>query len=246
MAYTVHEVAALSGVTIKTLYHYHKISLLIPERVAENGYRYYGDKELKRLQQILFYRELDFSLEKIKTALDNEPDRLYCLNEQYAMLKKKEQRLSGILRMLEETIQHERKGVAMSKENMFKGLNKKEWGEALAEQNGHLREKYGYEIDTNTINADEMNEKAREAAQFMAFMAASLKNGVNVNDKDVLTEIKKHICFMQQDMDIDAKGFAAQARFLMTDDFHRKMLEGQQTGLSYYICFAAETYAALS
>jgi len=66
MSYTVHEVAKLSGVTIKTLYNYHRIGLLMPERIAENGYRYYGDKELKRLQQILFYRELGFPLKKIK------------------------------------------------------------------------------------------------------------------------------------------------------------------------------------
>jgi DNA-binding transcriptional MerR regulator len=51
----------------------------MPERIAENGYRYYGDKELKRLQQILFYRELGFSLENIKKALDNDSDRLKCL-----------------------------------------------------------------------------------------------------------------------------------------------------------------------
>lgn len=111
MPYTVHEVAELSGVTIKTLYHYHKIGLLMPESIAENGYRYYGDKELNRLQQILFYRELEFSLENIKNALDNEPDRLNCLRKQYLLLKAKEQRLTHILRTLEKTIQHEEKGV---------------------------------------------------------------------------------------------------------------------------------------
>ncbi|MEA4961614.1 MerR family transcriptional regulator [Lutispora sp.] len=244
MPYTVHEVAELSGVTIKTLYHYQKIGLLMPESIAENGYRYYGDKELKRLQQILFYRELDLSLENIKNTLDNEPDRLNCLSEQYSLLKAREQRLVGILRTLEETIQHEEKGVPMSEEKMFNGLNKKEWEEAIAGQNEHLRGKYGYEIDTSEINADAMNQKAHEAAEFMSFMAASLKNGVSVNDKNVSDAIEKHIKFMQQDMSIDANGFAAQTRFLMTDDFHRQMIEGQQTGLSYYICFAAEAYAA--
>ncbi len=47
MTYTVHEVAELSGVTIKTLYYYQKIELLMPEQAAENGYRHYGDKELE-------------------------------------------------------------------------------------------------------------------------------------------------------------------------------------------------------
>jgi len=244
MSYTVHEVAELSGVTIKTLYHYHKIGLLMPESVAENGYRYYGDKELKRLQQILFYRELDFSLESIKTALDNDPDRLRCLSEQYSRLKEREQRLAGILHTLEETIQHEQKGVPMSKEKMFNGLNKKEWEDAIADQNEHLQEKYGYKIDTSAINVDVMNEKANEAAEFMSFMAASLKNGVSINDKSISDAIEKHIKFMQQDISIDKNGFAAQTRFFMTDDFHRQMIEGQQIGLSYYICFAAEAYVA--
>lgn len=244
MSYTVNEVARISGVTIKTLYHYQKIGLLMPESVAENGYRYYGDKELKRLQQILFYRELDFSLNNIKIALDNEPDRLRCLNEQYSMLKEKEQRLDSILHMLEETIQHEQKGVPMSKEKMFNGLNKEEWEDAIANQNEHLQETYGYEIDTNTINVNAMNEKASEAAEFMSFMADSLKNNVSVDDKSVLDAIEKHIKFMQKDMKIDANGFVAQNKFLMMDDFHRQMMEEQQTGLSYYICFAAENYAS--
>lgn len=244
MSYTVHEVAKLSGVTIKTLYHYHKIGLLMPESIAENGYRYYGDKELNRLQQILFYRELEFSLEDIKKALDNESDRLNCLRKQYLLLKAKEQRLTHILRTLEKTIQHEEKGVPMSKEKMFNGLNKKEWEEAIAGQNNYLQEKYDYKIDTSKIDVEAMNKKANEAAEFMSFMATSLKNGVSVDDKSVLDAIEKHIKFMQQDMNIDANGFAVQTRFLMTDDFHRKMMEDQQTGLSYYICFAAENYAA--
>ncbi|WP_229106613.1 MerR family transcriptional regulator [Paenibacillus sp. 1001270B_150601_E10] len=66
MLYTVHEVAKLSGTTIKTLYHYQKIGLLLSAIVMENGYRYYGVHELERLQQILFYRELDVSLEGSK------------------------------------------------------------------------------------------------------------------------------------------------------------------------------------
>lgn len=216
----------------------------MPEIITENGYRYYGDKELKRLQQILFYRELDFSLKEIKAALDNEEERLNCLYEQYSLLKAREQRLISILRTLEETIQHEKKGVSMRKEKMFKGLNNKEWEAAIDDQNKHLQEKYGYEIDTGEINADTMNEKANEAAEFMSFMAVSLKNSVSINDKGVSDAIEKHIKFMQQDMDIDANGFAEQTRFLITDDFHRQMIEGQQIGLSYYICYAAEAYAA--
>lgn len=244
MAYTVHEVAKLSGVTIKTLYHYQKIDLLHPASIADNGYRFYGEKELERLQQILFYRELDFPLEKIKDAMQNEPSRLRCLCEQKSLLMARQQRTDGILQTLEQAIFCAEKGVPMSKETMFTGLNKREWEGNLSEQNQHLQENYGVEIDTSKIDADAMNERANEAAEFMSFMASSLKNGVSVSDSNVLDAVEKHIMFMQKDMSIDAQGFAAQSRFLMSDDFHRQMLEGQQTGLSYYICFAAESYAA--
>ena len=110
----------------------------------------------------------------------------------------------------------------MDAEKMFGGLNKEAWTEALEDQNKYLESKYGYTLDTDTIDATVMNEKAEEATQFMSFMAQSLK----------------------KDMDIDAAGFAAQAHFFATDDFHRSMLEGQQVGLSYYICVAADNLVA--
>ena len=235
MSYTVHEVAKLSGVTIKTLYHYQKIGLLMPERIAENGYRYYGDKELERLQQILFYRELDFSLGKIKAAMQNEPSRLRCLCEQKTLLMARQQRTAII---------YAEKGAIMSKEKMFSGLNQEEWEAALEPQNEYLREKYDHSIDTSAIDADDMNESANEAAEFIHSMANALRNGVSVNAEEVRSAVEKHIQFMQRSMKIDAQGFVAQSKFLMTDEFHRQMLEAQQTGLSYYICYAAESYAA--
>ncbi len=244
MPYTVHEVAKLSGVTIKTLYHYQKVGLLEPESIAENGYRYYGDQELERLQQILFYRELDLSLEKIKDALDSEPSRLRCLCEQQSLLKARQQRLAGILHTLQETIDHIRKGAVMSKEKMFAGLNREEWKNALADQNRHLQEAYGYSLPTDSIDADEMNRKANEATEFLSFMSDSLKNGVSAGDGKVLDAIQNHIRFLQKDSSLDAKAFSGQTRFFLSDDFHRNMLEAHQTGLSYYLCIAAENYAA--
>jgi DNA-binding transcriptional MerR regulator len=68
--YTVHELATLAGVSVRTLHHYHQIGLLVPARVGDNGYRYYGNAELVRLQQILFFRELEFPLDRIRVLLD--------------------------------------------------------------------------------------------------------------------------------------------------------------------------------
>lgn len=245
MSYTVHEVAKLSGVTIKTLYHYQKIGLLMPERVAENGYRYYGDKELEKLQQILFFRELDFSLEKIKLVMQNEPSRLRCLCEQKTLLMARQQRLGSILHTLEEAIIHAEKGVTMSKEKIFTGLNKQEWEEALSEQNEYLKKEYGYDmLSENGIKPDELNEHSGQATKFMMFMADSLKNGVRPDDTGIKEAIKKHIAYVNEKIyPTNAKSFLEEAEFFLTDDFHRNMYENIQTGLSYYIFAAAKMFA---
>ena len=79
----------------------------------------------------------------------------------------------------------------MKTEKMFAGLNKEEWGEALKDQNEYLQKEYGYSIDAEAVDAAVMNENAEEAAQFMAFMARSLKDGLSAQDETVLSAIQK-------------------------------------------------------
>lgn len=246
MAYTVHEVAALSGVTIKTLYHYHKIGLLLPESIGENGYRYYGDRELERLQQILLFREMDFPLDAIMDALRSEPSRLQCLCEQQTLLVARRQRMDRILQTLEETIACTEKGVPMDKKAMFEGFSTPEqWKDALGEQNEHLKDTYGYDmLEGQEIDVNQMNALSMEAQQFMAAMTTFLRDGMPPWTDEVKEEIRRHLAFLNDHgTETNADAFAAENRYLLSDDFHRQMLEAQQTGLSYYLCNAAESNA---
>ena len=85
---TVKEVSHLSGVSIRTLHYYDKIGLLKPTIVAENGYRYYDGTALSRLQMILYFRDLSFPLETIKTLLMcSRDDRYILLGQQLASLQ---------------------------------------------------------------------------------------------------------------------------------------------------------------
>lgn len=67
--FTVKQISKLAGVTPRNLHHYDEIGLLKPSRVGKNGYRYYGEESLLRLQQILFYRELDMPLDEIRKVM---------------------------------------------------------------------------------------------------------------------------------------------------------------------------------
>ncbi len=243
MPYTVHEVAKLSGVTVKTLYHYQKLGLLYPAYRSEAGYRYYGDAELERLQQILVYRALELPLAAIRRLLDSEPDRLRCLHEQRSLLRGRQQRLAEIVGTLEQTIEHLEKGTVMEKENLFNGLNAQQWEQAMEQQNAYLRQQYGVELPA-TPNPDSMNQAALEAQNFLSHMAAALRQAKPITAPEVATAIGAHIEALNRHRPTDAQAFAAQCRFFMADDFHRAMLEEQQTGLCYYLCCAAEQYAA--
>lgn len=104
------EVALLSGVTVRALHHYDKIGLLRPEGVTESGYRVYGTKELERLQQIMFFRELDFSLDEIGAILDApDYDKNEVLLRHRTMLVSKRERIDGLIELVDKTLKGEKK-----------------------------------------------------------------------------------------------------------------------------------------
>lgn len=101
----INEVAKLTGVTVRALHHYDKIGLLKPMKVTESGYRIYGEKELETLQQILFFRELDFSLNEIKEIMQNPSyDKTEALRKQKELLLQKRERLDGLITLVERTL----------------------------------------------------------------------------------------------------------------------------------------------
>ena len=105
---TVHEVAQLASVSVRTLHYYDEIGLLRPDCTTEAGYRLYGEAQLERLQQILFFRELDFPLRQIARILDDPAfDRQQALRNHQTLLAKKRQRLDALLGLIDNTLKGE-------------------------------------------------------------------------------------------------------------------------------------------
>ena len=95
---TVHEVSELSGVSIRTLHHYDAVGLLKPTCVTQAGYRLYDDMALERLQTILFFRELQFSLKEIRTILDDPGfDQKEALRQQIRLLELQKERIGRLI-----------------------------------------------------------------------------------------------------------------------------------------------------
>ena len=105
MMRTVHEVSALTGVSVRTLHHYDAIGLLKPARVTQAGYRLYDEAALRRLQSILLFRELQFPLKQIKAILDSPGfEREKALRGQLKMLQLQRRRLDALIGLARETI----------------------------------------------------------------------------------------------------------------------------------------------
>lgn len=105
---TVKQVAALTGVSVRTLQFYDEIGLLKPTQSTRAGYRLYDGQALETLQQILFFKELDFTLREIKTILaDPQFDKTAAYNQQRQLIRLKRDRLDGLLGLLDKLIQGE-------------------------------------------------------------------------------------------------------------------------------------------
>ena len=102
---TVKQVSEITGISVRTLHYYDEIGLLKPSKVTESGYRMYDDDALHLLQQILFYRELDFPLKDIRAIMLNPAyDKGNAFATQRKLIQVKRDRLNGLLNLLDELI----------------------------------------------------------------------------------------------------------------------------------------------
>lgn len=157
-AYTVKQLARLSGVSVRTLHHYDEIGLLKPAFVGENRYRYYGRDELLRLQDILFHRELGVPLNNIGRALDNGGrDRVSVLAEQRELLLRRVQRSRQLIRTIDRTIAELKGEKKMTDRDLYKGFS----AEKQADYEDWLVERYG----------SSMRERIEQSKETLAAMS---------------------------------------------------------------------------
>jgi DNA-binding transcriptional MerR regulator len=125
--FTVKKLSTLAGVTPRTLHHYDRIGLLKPSRVGENGYRYYGEESVLRLQQILFYRELDLPLEEVKRIMGRRDfDLISTLESHRVQLGMRIVRLERLIQTVDNTIDHLKGITTMSSRQIFAGFSEEE------------------------------------------------------------------------------------------------------------------------
>ncbi len=124
---TIKQISQLAHVTPRTLRYYDQIGLLLPDEVGDNGYRYYSDASLLKLQQILFYRELDIPLEQIREIMGRENyDLQEALEDHKDQLRKRIDRLQKLISTVDQTLKYIKGEEEMNKKVLFDAFNDEE------------------------------------------------------------------------------------------------------------------------
>ena len=136
MEWSVQQIARIAGTTSRTLRHYDDVGLLKPSRTGENGYRYYNQASLVRLQRILLLRDLGLGLRAIAGVLGHEPDAATALGRHLDWLRQEQDRLGRQIASVRQTIDALNEGREIMAEKMFDGFDHTQYKDEVEERWG--------------------------------------------------------------------------------------------------------------
>ncbi|MET3728486.1 DNA-binding transcriptional MerR regulator [Fictibacillus halophilus] len=160
MEYTIQKLGLLAGVSTRTLRYYDEIEILKPARINSSGYRIYGEAEVNRLQQILFYKELGLPLDQIKEIITSPAfNAAEALQEHREKLLNKREQLDRLIENVEQTIAANEGRITMTDKEKFEGFKKQMVEENEQKYGKEIREKYGDQV------VDQSNKKVLNMTQ---------------------------------------------------------------------------------
>lgn len=246
MSWSIAQVARMSGVTARTLRHYDEIGLLKPDHVGGNGYRYYEEPQLLRLQQILVLRELGLGLADIAEAIDSEPDTLVALRRQHARLIVERDRLSRVAETVRRTIVELEGKPEMSvhinrPENLFEGFDQSQYDD-------EARERWPEEFEQaqakrQTMTDADMERWQREATAAMIRMAEFMAAGTPVDDPAVQDEVHQHYQVICAWWTPNRTAYRCLGQMYVDDERFKVNYEKIAVGLAEYQAAAMAAYA---
>jgi DNA-binding transcriptional MerR regulator len=247
VAWSITEVAQMAGVTSRTLRHYDAVGLLAPAHVGGNGYRYYEQPQLLRLQQILLLRELGLGLETIAEVLTGERDRIEVLRGQQEWLRSEQQRLARLADTVARTIEHLQEGTAMSVSEMFDGFSERraETEESLAARYGDgVREQFAAANErTREWTQQDYLDAQQEGDRLDARVLQLLRSGVAPETPQALDVIADHHRAVARHWSPDKVSYTGLGQLYLDDPQYRARYDAQDPALAQYYRDAITAYA---
>lgn len=240
----------MSGVTSRTLRHYDNIGLLPPAYMGANGYRYYEQEQLLRLQEILLMRELGMDLATIARVLEGEVDQLEALRRHHRSLVAERDRFTRLANTVAKTIARIEGGLAMPPEELFDGftLSPKTISdlETLSVQRaGEQVRPYFDELRQNTqdFTQEQFDELGRQAAEFECQLLELMRAGTPADAPAVLDLMAEDYATQSRMLSLDKEAYMQLGQAFVDAPELRAHLDAQDPNLAEYLRDAMHAYA---
>jgi len=252
MEYTVQKLGGMAGISTRTLRYYDEIGILKPARINSSGYRIYGQVEVNRLQQILFYRELGVNLEQIKAIVtDPHFNGADALREHREQLLDKRKQLDLLIANVEKTIALTEGRITMTDKEKFEGFKQSMIDENEKKYGKEIREKYGDDM-VNKSNAKVKNmtkeqyvEVTRLANDVKTTLAEAFLTGDPASDiaQKAADLHKQWLTYYWSEYSKEAH--AGLAQMYVDDDRFKAYYDEEQPGTAEFLRDAIHVYTGM-
>lgn len=245
---TIGDIARLAGVTVRTLHHYDALGLVVPGGRTGAGYRLYRRADAERLQEVLFFRELGFSLEQIKEIVGRPGyHRAGALERHRALLARKAGHLRAMLHAVDAAIEAERRGTTMTNEEMlevFGDFDPSQYEQEVEQRWGNTDAYRESARRTKSYTRADWQQIGREGAEindaFLALMAA----GVPADSPQARAAAERHRAHISKWFyDCSPEIHRGLGQMYLADPRFRENIDKAGTGLAAYMSAAIEAGA---
>ena len=248
MAYTVKQVARMSGVSVRALHFYDETGLLKPAYYAANGYRVYEEAQLLTLQQILFYRELGFELKQIKRILGRADfEKIGALESHRKVLRKDLTRTRRLIATIDKTIEHLKGKRKMKSKELFVGFDPKE--QAKHEQ--YLINRYGEGIREGIAQSkrkvkdwtkSDWEKSGTAFNEICRDLVSAMERKLSAESPDVQSVIRRHHRWLEQFWTPTRESYAGHSQLIVDSDL-RKAYEAHHPQLPEFVAAGIRAFA---
>lgn len=225
MVYSVAKLAQISGITVRTLHWYDEIGLLKPAFYGSNGYRYYEEKQLLILQQILFFREIGFELKQIQKVLERSDfDQLVALTSHRQVLCKNMEITKKLIKTIDKSMEHLKGKRKMKESDLFSGFSKQQQAEyerQIIERFGEQGKAYIEESKQKKWSKADEEKFKNEFVGICKELTKLLEKECSPHSKEVQSAILKHYAWIKNFWTPSKKTYAAHSELIVKTDLRK-------------------------
>lgn len=241
--WSIQDIARSAGTTSRTLRHYDAVGLLPPTRIGSNGYRYYDENSLVRLQRILLLRDLGLGLPAIAKVLDGQRDGVAALETHLALLRQEQQRIERQIESVRTTVAKLKGGEQLMAEEMFDGFDHTQYKEEVTQRWGADAYRKGDQW-WRSLSDDEKKAFQQEQLDISAAFGAARKDGYDAGSDETQAVTARLYNWLRSAAGTVSKGYFAGLRQLYVDDpRYGSYDEKHGPGTAEYIRDAMKIYA---